>query len=475
MVGRKRSGSWATGLVLVLILLMPCRTWGKASEKPVSRMDFIHECEITGTGLDGAFHRFSIPIEVYGGLIQFQNHDLAIFDSNGEIVPFTVVSDVTDSEAIPVRSEVSLPFFELPRENRDGEVGGTPTDISVRIDADVRVVELREGRVHDRSFSDRRYLLDLASIFPGGDPNSYRLDLRGSGDVELNAKVDVFRSDNLRDWSTVCRGIPLIRLRRGDARLDSGEIELLSAPGRYLVLGVRGAGSAFSLTEVRCSFLVRQGVSEDEFAEFDGVLAPDHRVVEYDLGGAFPVTRLDFVLREPGLYRASCSSRSEPGMPWRAAGEAVLFRVRESNSDGTFRANSAISIGRREDRYWRLDFGKKFSAPPPRLRIGWHSGTVYFLTQGRAPWILAFGSTRKDLMLQTPHLLRNLHSSATMETVISASLAPKPDKEGRRVEHGRLNGAEWQRWLVWSLLILGALLLSGIAWRLLRSGSGSKN
>lgn len=471
MAGNKRSRRWATGVVLALALLTPLRSWGKVSEKPVSRTDFVHQYEIAGTGLDGALHRFSIPPAVYGGLIQSQNHDIAVFDSNGEIVPFAVVSDVADSEAPPVRSEVSLPFFELPGDNRDGAERRTPVDVSVRIDADGRIVELRESRLRHGG-ADRRYLLDLASVFPGGDPNSYRLDLRVSGDAELNAKIDVLRSDNLRDWSTVCQDVSLIRLRRGDARLDSGEIELLRAPGRYLVLEVRGAGPAFNLTEVRCSFLVRQGSAEDGFAEFGGVPAPDRHVVDYDLGGAFPVTQLDFVLREPGLYRVNYSSRSAPEMPWRAPGEAVLFKVR--TSDGAFRANAAISIVRREDRYWRLIFEKNFSAPPPRLRIGWHSGTVYFLAQGQAPWVLAFGSGRTGMGLQTPHLLRNLHPSTAVEAAIGAPLAPKPDK-GANAGHGRLNGAEWQRRLVWGLLILGALLLSGIAWRLLRSGPGPEN
>ena len=265
--------------------------------------------------------------------------------------------------------------------------------------------------------------------------------------------------------------MPLLRLRRGDARLDRSEIELPRHPGRYLLLRVRGVDPTFALAEVRCSRLLQRRASEDGSAEFDGVVTPDHRAVEYDLGGAFPVTQLDFVLQEPGLYGARCSSRPDPWTPWRAAGSAVLFRVRET---GTLRTNAAMSVGRCEDRYWRLDFDRDFSAVPPRLRVGWHSGTLYFLAQGRAPWILAYGSARKDLALQSPYLLQDVRPSAAVEAKVGAPVNPNPAGEGLRADRDRPDG-EWQRRLAWGLLLLGAVLLSTIAWKLLRSGSGAGN
>lgn len=461
----------AAAFLLVLTVLLPCGAWGASPKKPVSLEDFVHANELTGQEFDGALCRVSIPQEVYRGLIQSQNCDLAVFDSTGEVVPFVVVSEAADSGAPPTRVEAPVPFFELPREDGGGAEEALPADISVRVDADGRIVELRERRPHGVG-AVRSYLLDLAAIAPGGAPNSYRLNLQTSGEAELNAKADVLQSENLRDWNALCSDMPLLRLRRGDARFDRSEIELPWPPGRYLLLRVRGVDPTFALAEVRCSCLLQRRASEDGSAEFDGVATPDRRAVEYDLGGAFPVTQLDFVLQEPGLYGARCSSRPDPGTPWRAAGSAVLFRVREA---GTLRTNAAMSVGRREDRYWRLDFDRDFSAVPPRLRVGWYSGILYFLAQGRAPWILAYGSARKDLELQSPYLLQDVRPGAAVEAKVGAPVDPNPAGEGPRAERGRPDGGEWQRRLVWGLLLLGAVLLSAIAWKLLRSGPGAGN
>lgn len=470
MVRSKGPAPWAAAFLLVLTVLLPCGAWGASPKKPVSLEDFVHANALTGQELDGALCRVSIPQEVYRGLVQSQNCDLAVFDSTGGVVPFVVVSEAADSGAPPTRVEVPVPFFELPREDGGGAEKALPADISVRVDADGRIVELRERRPYDGG-AVRSYLLDLAAIAPGGAPNSYRLNLQTAGEAVLNAKADVLQSENLRDWNAVCSDIPLLRLRRGDARFDRSEIELPWPPGRYLLLRVRGVDPTFALAEVRCSRLLQRRASEDGSAEFDGVDTSDHRAVEYDLGGAFPVTQFNFILQEPGLYGARCSSRPDPGTPWRAAGSAVLFRVREA---GTLRTNAAMSVGRREDRYWRLDFDRDFSAAPPRLKVGWHSGTLYFLAQGRAPWILAYGSARKDLALQSPHLLQDVRPSAAVEAKVGAPVDPNPAGEGLRGGRDRPDG-EWQRRLVWGLLLLGAVLLSTIAWKLLRSGSGAGN
>ena len=61
-----------------------------------------------------------------------------------------------------------------------------------------------------------------------------------------------------------------------------------------------------------------------------------------------------------------------------------------------------------------------------------------------------------------------------MEAKVGVLVDPNPAGEGLRVGRDCPDG-EWQRRLVWGLLLLGAVLLSTIAWKLLRSGSGAGN
>ena len=95
-----------------------------------------------------------------------------------------------------------------------------------------------------------------------------------------------------------------------------------------------------------------------------------------------------------------CAAADAPRTPWRTVGVTELFRIRDSETSS--RTNAPVDTGVHEDRYWRLDFEGSLSAPPPRLRIGWNAGTVYFLAQGKGPWILAFGGLRRDMAPQSP-------------------------------------------------------------------------
>lgn len=466
---------WIAGLSALLFLpptLGVCAA-ADAPKTPATATpgDFVHARELTGSGIDGALCRFSIPREVYGGLIQSQNRDLAVFNAAGELVPFIVVPGPEVSREPPARTDLSVPFFELPQEADGGSETAAPMDVYVRTGAGGQVVEVRGGGTRAGA-SDRNYLLDLAAVPPDGD--AYRLDLAVPGDERLNARIDVLQSANLRDWDTLRHDMPLLRLRQGEARLASDGIDLPGSPARYLLLRIHGADPAFTLTDAHLSFLVRSGVSVDENAEFDGTPTADRRAVEYDVGGAFPITRLHFLLQEPGLYRARCSSRPDARTPWRTVGVTELFRIRDSETSS--RTNAPVDTGVHEDRYWRLDFEGSLSAPPPQLRIGWNAGTVYFLAQGKGPWILAFGGLRRDMAPQSPHLLRNEQLLAgAVEAGLGAPLDPgalavsASGNEGARQDRRGLEGSEWQRRLVWMLLVLGGLLLSGMAWRLLRS------
>ena len=77
---------------------------------------------------------------------------------------------------------------------------------------------------------------------------------------------------------------------------------------------------------------------------------------------------------------------------------------------------------------------------------------------------------------QSPHLLRDGQFLAgAVEVGLGAPLDPgalavsASGNEGAHRDRKGLEGSEWQRRLVWMLLVLGGLLLSGMAWRLLRS------
>ncbi|MDR3229868.1 MAG: DUF3999 domain-containing protein [Synergistaceae bacterium] len=443
---------------------MPCLSGTAATDsEKVGPKDFAHANELKTT-LEGALYRLPIQRPVYEGLVRSQNRDLAVFNADGEVVPFIVrpLSPVRDASA----SNLSVPLFELPPgpEGREGDFA----DIYVRTGATGNVVEVRgRSEAAPRGASSRRYLLDFSSLSEAtGNTDSHRLQLSVAGGGDLKAGVTVFRGTNLRDWTSILKDAPLVRLRNGDARLENTGIDLPNAPDRYLLLKIDGVDTAFELREVHYSCVSRSTLIQEERAVFEGKVADDGKSAEYVLPGAFPVSKVNFVLRNPGLYRVRIGSRPDVNAPWRPAGTMELSMIRESASP--VRTNASVAVDMREDRYWRVDFDRTFSGPPPKIAIFWRASEVCFLAQGRAPYILAFGSSRENLNLQNASLTGNGQFAPAAESELGASVSlaavfsvPEAELEGH-------SGGAWQRYVVWGLLLLGALLLSGMAWKLLK-------
>ena len=110
---------WIAGLSALLFLpptLGVCAA-ADAPKTPATATpgDFVHARELTGSGIDGALCRFSIPREVYGGLIQSQNRDLAVFNAAGELVPFIVVPGRRSPETLRPEPICPSPSSSCPR------------------------------------------------------------------------------------------------------------------------------------------------------------------------------------------------------------------------------------------------------------------------------------------------------------------------------------------------------------------------
>ncbi|MDR1979232.1 MAG: DUF3999 domain-containing protein [Synergistaceae bacterium] len=443
-----------------------------------SLKDFVHARELKTT-LEGVLYRAPLPQFVYEGL-RSQRQDLAVFNANGEIVPF-VVRAIPPMEEISSQPDLPVPFYELPPDAKTGPQTQNSSpgalDVYVETGAGGRIVSVASG-AEDSEPRDRRYLLDFSSIIStisaisateGGNTEAHELRLLVPENVTLSAELSVFQSENLRDWSPLLENAPLIRLQNQNTRLASDRIALPHAPERYLLLRIRGAGTPFALKEIRYFSSLRHRVVREDFAFFEGSAAEN--IVEYDALGGFPASRINFVLQEPGLYKVRYFSRPDEASSWVPRGRAELSMMRNPVM-GTppVLSNSDIPIDLCEDRYWRVEFENAFSGATPKMKIVWRACELFFLAQGKAPYILAFGSSQKGLNLQNASLIRDGQPTA-LEAEIGPPVAP--DKNLALTPGGEKAGLErndgWQRYLVWGLLVLGSLILSAMAWKLMKS------
>ncbi|MNN35788.1 hypothetical protein D3C81_1496510 [compost metagenome] len=124
------------------------------------------------------------------------------------------------------------------------------------------------------------------------------------------------------------------------------------------------------------------------------------------------------------------------------------------------------------DRQWRL-LAEPGSVPSeaPLLRLGYRPGSVVFLAQGRAPYLLVAGSANVvDTQAALDPMLDALRarSGAHWQPAV-ATLAAGAVRAGDAAYQATKAPRDWKNVLLWAVLVLGALAVAGFAFSLLRS------
>jgi hypothetical protein len=449
----------------------------KDLEAPLSISDFEFRYRLTAND-EGRVYKVRVTNDMFRGLMRSYDADLAVFDSDGNAVPFVVrdarmpypAEDGPSPAALP---KTEVPLFPLPE---SGGHAASMMDVTIKAGEDGQVIEINGNG--GETLGSGRLLADLSKVAmpPDGRPvTGYSLEIPLGGGKDMAAWVDVYASDNLRDWQQIAWKEPLIRLKRGDDLVTSGVIDLkLSGPARYLMLetGIRELpGSAIVMTVTG----ERETVIRHDSELFNGLPDDESRSVIYDTGGVFPASDVNFILETPGIYAASVSSRRDGEDEWRRHGEIHLSFIK--NDAGESR-NVPIQTRRINDRYWRLTPRDKLISPPPLMQMRWLPKELIFVAQGKPPYILAFGSNKDAPGLARPGLmeiaLSGVRERDIPETAMEvAPIYPEPMPVAERDESGP--EMQWTKYVVWAVLVGGALSLSWMAWSLLRkNGTGER-
>ena len=206
-----------------------------------------------------------------------------------------------------------------------------------------------------------------------------------------------------------------------------------------------------------------------QWREAAGAAVADHEgEFEYDLGGAFPVDRIDVNLTEPNsIVPAEILARASAKDPWQPVASTVFYRLREPGGDVT---NAPVPVGAGERRYWLLRFDPRSGVSArvaPQLRAGWQPAELVFATRGSSPFTLAYGNrSAKPGALPIATLVPGYDNAQWLPPNVGvAQVGPMISLGGP----DRLREPpDVKRWILWATLALGAILLGWMAWRLSR-------
>ena len=411
---------------------------------------------VLDTSDESVVQRLTVPDDVYEWVTRADLGDLRIFNRQQEEVPYRVRRPQGTEEHAPWQS---LPLFPLPADT--GPLSRDPR-VEIRLNDAGSIVAYAGS--DGAPISNAAFLLDGSAL--ARPPDELRLTWAGSDADDFVGRIKVELSDDLDEWSTLVASTTIARLDHEDRSVALNQIGIPAKKARYYRITQVDGNTGLELTRVEARHRMKD-VPARRWKTLSGEAVRNG--FQFASGGRFPVDRLRVTGEGNAnfLVTVHLYSRSSPDDSWTDRGERTFYRTA---IDGITVEAEPLAIAFR-DQYWRLEF-QGTGLDEPLLEIGWLPDEVVFLKQGSAPYVLAYGQAGVEArMWPLAELLRQLHGGEG-----PVSLADVPWAHSGNAEMlggaGRLQPAaepmDWQTLVLWTVLVLGVLLVGGLAYRLLR-------
>ena len=453
----KRIGKAALVLFAAATLATAAKTADYATQWPLT----------LGRDGDGAY-RVVLDESVYRQLQDPQLRDLVVLNRDGAAVPAGLFAP-EDAVAKPAQ-RIPVPWFALPATPADGSAQGWELVSQADADGRLRRVEARITQPSVVALPRNALLVDVSRVREA----IVALELQWQPIEALDLGYRVDASDDLEHWQTLATRGRMIDLQRDGRRLLHRRIELYGLlpqyqKARYLRLTPDRDDQPIAISGVSVELAAARALPEPAWIELSGRRVGNGNgnevVFEFDLDGRFPVQQADVALAGNHAVEWRLESRDDADAPWRQrTGPWMAYRVDAAGSGSSSPARVLDASVR--DRHWRL---RANAAVPdlPKLRLGYRPEAVVFLAQGPAPYALAAGSARAQRAdAPIPQLVAELRRQR------GADWQPSPAYLGAAKplagEAALRPAYDWKSWLLWAVLALGALVVAGFAFSLLR-------
>ena len=424
---------------------------------------------------DAGAYRVTLDASVYRAAYWPDLRDVRVLDAQGREVASIVVPAQPPSTRVQT---TILRWFPLPT---GATTTGADLSVLVRRDSGGAVVSVRGGAApRAGAVVGTGWLVDLGA--DSARMRSLALDWNNDAEsVDLGYRLE--GSDDLRDWRILDPQVRLVRLRNQGQELRSNRIALDSPP-RYLRLLPLQEGGALTVSEIRGEWREAAEPVGWQWLELSATPAPATAGTgfHYRLEGRYPVQRVDVAMPANSSVRWSVFSRDGDARKGDASPPAWKLRAAGWNAwrlDDAGRTQTSPPLDLHyliTDHDWRLqpDAGTT-PTMAPTLRLGYVPGSLVFLDQGKPPYVLVAGSASEDIAQDAVEsMLEALRVRRGAQWVpAAATLGAASERAGAAAYLPASAPRDWKTLTLWSLLVLGALVVVGFAFTLLRHRDGS--
>ncbi len=430
------------------------------------RDDYVQQWPLGLSDPDAGAYRVALTPQVYRRMQSPAAKDLVV--ANADAVPVAAALFQADQPLAQSAPATEVPWFPLPYAG--ASLARDVAAISeIAADGSLRRVELRPGATASAGAASE-YLIDTSRV--KRPITALRVDW-APGQAPFELRFLVMASDELKTWHEAQDDARLIDLENNGQRLAEHRI-VLSSPvqARYLRLVPRQQDQRpLRLAAVHVETVAQAGAMDWQWLE----LAP-RRVDEngaeafvYRLDGRFPVEVADIAMPGNSTNHWVLKSRDAEDATWEFAAEPWMsYRVDSAGKSSRSPPQPLRMTSR--DRYWRLLPRETIAGEPPRLRLGYRPEVLVFLAEGKGPYALLAGSARAQRAdAPIPQLVDALRRQRGRDwQPADATLGTMRVLAGEKALTPAPKPHDWKSWLLWALLVGGALIVAGFAFSLLK-------
>lgn len=406
---------------------------------------------------EGPWYRLELPLALHLAAQHADLRDLRIFNGEGEALAYALTLGGVQSRES--REEAAVKWFPLQGE------ATTPGAPVVRVERSTSgtLVEVTPEQVSGELVR-RGWLLDASGL----DQPLHRLRLEWAAGSEGFQRFSIEASDDLQNWSEWGEG-QIARLSFSGERIDQREVSLPGQKAKYLRLLWLTPQRAPELLGARLVSIHSEQSTPLVWSEpLPGKVGKPGEY-SWALPLSLPLERVKVVLDQANtLAPVSLSSRRDGKLEWQPLAHGLLYRLPQGGREMLHDEIELYGAPVSQLRLQVDERGGGLGKQAPRLQVALRSTQVVFLARGSAPYTLAIGKAGAASAALPLSTLVPGYEPARLAQLGVAVAEAQATSAASVASDSAQQDADWKRYGLWAVLLLGVALLGAMALSLLR-------
>ena len=427
---------------------------------------------------ESMYNRIELTGDIYTQALSSTLDDVRVFNQKGQPVPFAlanVYQQNDENQTFPV-TVYSLDNHQENdnNNNQEDEIEGKKQSAigQYNININNKNVQINLDNANKPNEYQATYLLQIPSEIKLGQPFS-RLSIDFEKMSNWQASANLLYSNDLKRWQTAIDNIPIMSLtdNNNNQSLNVNTIDLPSGmnfKSIYWILQLKSDKQLIpSIKTVK--FTSRKATPVRDLYPIDlNLISADEQEATYQLSTSLPIKQLTIKLQnERTVLPATIFYKTNDNdKTWHKLDDYIFRSINDTNQSQTININnSTLNIKQLKIKAINASLDN-----PPSVTAYLYRMRIIFNSANNGPFILAWGSPiAKPASLSEKALLSDTISA---QDVPEAYLGDKVKLGNREVlsqtDDNSSKSSSLSKWLIWGVLIAGALFLMLLALKLLK-------